>query len=204
MHLNLEQSSDGTVLGTYSSSLGGVGDLLGRFWGTEGKLELRQKSEGCEGTFKAILRAKGESLVGDYVGDDCLGIHFDGRFTLVPGHVQPEGLALVYGTINELRYAKQFHLTALEEYSDEREVIRRVLESNKLELVDNPLKADVLLGYGPLAGTITLRAGRVAWRAKELRIVWYCRDWPDNVNNIRKAEYCAQKFLTAYNEARRE
>ncbi len=205
LHVSLSQTPRGVVRGTYSSSIGGGGQVFGTVWAKEAKVELRQNVEGCPGLYKSTLRREGESLVGEYVGYDCTGAHLDGRFTLTPGIVLPSSseankVNLVFGSDLELRTATTVHIMAPPANIYEKEAIEFVLRSEDIPLQDSLLKADVLVVYGVLDGKPHVAAAKPVMEHNTLRIIWFCSEYPENLSTIRIAEYCARQFASAYAE----
>src|SRR5262249_11435248 len=82
LQLNLIQNSQGDVVGTYTSSLGGGGQVSGTLKDTEWTFELTQSIENCPGIFKGHGIFKGDTLSGSYKGTDCLGDHGSGTFAM--------------------------------------------------------------------------------------------------------------------------
>ncbi len=76
--LNLFPVNETSVVGTYTSSLGGGGTILGQLSGSRLDFELRQTVKDCPGTYKGSLIIHRDSGVGMYSGTDCLGPHENG------------------------------------------------------------------------------------------------------------------------------
>src|SRR5581483_3220896 len=82
LDFNLIQNSDGDVVGTYTSSLGGGGSIKGTVKDTDLSFELTQSLKDCPGVFKARGHLADTKIAGAYVGTDCLGDHGSGSFTM--------------------------------------------------------------------------------------------------------------------------
>ena len=80
--IDLVQSSDGQVVGNYSSSQGGKGEVKGVLAGTDFTFELTQTMESCPGTFRGKGVLEGDRIVGSYTGSDCLGDRGIGSLTM--------------------------------------------------------------------------------------------------------------------------
>jgi len=205
LHVNLVQDENGTVQGTYSSSLGGGGTILGTVWENEGKLELRQNVEGCPGVTKAVLRRTGASLDGEYVGFDCRGPHLNGRFTFSAGLASPKGddkpATLVQGSVLELRLVRTVYVLAQVEQTAERQVIESILQKRRVPLSDSAIKADLHLGYGFLEGRPFMAAARLVEEHNAIRIIWVCPSEEKRPEASRIAEHCTNEFADAYEKA---
>ena len=82
LYLNLFQVNEKSVVGTYTSSLGGGGTIVGSLSGSKLEFELTQAANKCPGTYKGYLMIHGDSGVGMYFGTDCLGPHEKGMITV--------------------------------------------------------------------------------------------------------------------------
>lgn len=71
--VRLTENSEGQVVGEYSSSRGGKGNVTGVVVGTQFSFELTQTVENCPGTFKGNGVLEGDRIIGTYSGSDCLG-----------------------------------------------------------------------------------------------------------------------------------
>jgi len=82
LDFNLIQNSDGQVVGTYTSSLGGGGMIKGTVMNADFAFELSQTIENCPGIYKAKGVSDGNRIIGTYTGSDCLGARGNGTFTM--------------------------------------------------------------------------------------------------------------------------
>jgi S1-C subfamily serine protease len=84
LEFNLIQNSDGQVVGTYTSSSGGGGQIKGIFAEREFRFELTQSIQNCPGIFKGsgALGDGRTSITGAYTGTDCLGDRGKGTFVM--------------------------------------------------------------------------------------------------------------------------
>ncbi len=87
LDFNLIQNSEGQVVGTYTSSLGGGGRIKGSLSDTQLAFELTQSIENCPGVFKARGIRNESKINGSYTGTDCLGDHGSGNFTMTRSNV---------------------------------------------------------------------------------------------------------------------
>ena len=71
---NLIQNSDGQVVGTYTSSLGGGGSIKGQLTGIDFRFELTQTIAGCPGIYKGVGTRIGDHIAGSYTGSIVSGI----------------------------------------------------------------------------------------------------------------------------------
>jgi S1-C subfamily serine protease len=85
LDFNLIQNSDGQVVGTYTSSLGGGGSIKGQLTETDFRFELTQTIQGCPGIYKGTGTRIGDHIAGSYTGNDCLGDRGTGTFTMTRG-----------------------------------------------------------------------------------------------------------------------
>ena len=85
LDFNLIQNSDGEVVGTYTSSLGGGGKIKGQLTEIDFRFELTQTIEGCPGIYKGDGTRIGDDITGSYTGNDCLGDRGKGTFTMTRG-----------------------------------------------------------------------------------------------------------------------
>ncbi len=85
LNFNLIQNSDGQVVGTYTSSLGGGGSIKGQLTGIDFRFELTQTIAGCPGIYKGDGTRIGDNIAGSYTGNDCLGDRGTGKFTMTRG-----------------------------------------------------------------------------------------------------------------------
>jgi hypothetical protein len=92
LEFNLIQNSDGQVVGTYTSSLGGGGKIKGQLTEIDFRFELTQTIEGCPGIYKGTGTRIGDHIAGSYTGNDCLGDRGNGSFTMTRGtNAEPIG-----------------------------------------------------------------------------------------------------------------
>jgi S1-C subfamily serine protease len=80
--ITLSQDSQGRVAGTYTASTGGGGTMRGQVFADHVEFELTQNIQGCPGVFKAVSGFLGDSMAGEYSGNDCLGFHPNGQFVM--------------------------------------------------------------------------------------------------------------------------
>jgi serine/threonine protein kinase len=85
LQFNLVQNSEGDVVGTYTSSLGGGGSLKASVQGQLLTFELTQSIKDCPGIFKGTVTVAGGKGTGKYGGTDCLGDHGHGTLTMTKG-----------------------------------------------------------------------------------------------------------------------
>jgi hypothetical protein len=85
LEFNLIQNSDGEVVGTYTSSLGGGGKIKGQLTEIDFRFELTQTIAGCPGIYKGTGTRIGDHIAGSYTGNDCLGDRGTGTFTMTRG-----------------------------------------------------------------------------------------------------------------------
>jgi TPR repeat protein len=141
VQFNLIQSSDGDVVGTYTSSLGGGGQIKGSIKNSQFAFELKQSLQNCPGIFKGTATIDGGKAVGTYTGTDCLGDHGKGTLTMNKGGGQPEpvksqpGVQITDGKPEELRGVKKIAVLAANNLRARNEVAQ-VLRDNGLEVVE--------------------------------------------------------------------
>ncbi len=82
VQFNLIESSDGDVAGTYTTSLGGGGQIRGSLKDSQFTFELKQTLQNCTGIFKGTAKVEVGKAVGTYTGTDCLGDHGNGSLTM--------------------------------------------------------------------------------------------------------------------------
>ncbi len=107
LDFNLIQNSDGQVVGTYTSSQGGGGQIKGLLSEIDFRFELTQTVKGCPGIYKATGTHIGDHIAGSYTGNDCLGDRGNGTFTMtraknpepVAGRAEPTPTT---GSINQV------------------------------------------------------------------------------------------------------
>ena len=206
LRLNLVQSDDGTIRGTYSSSLGGGGTVLGTAFGSRAKLQLTQNLQNCPGINEALLEKVGESFSGRYIGFDCVGLHLQGRFSLSPGvsltSDDSENPTMVQGSVLELGVVRTVYVFAAPENTAEKRIIESVLRRKGIPLLDEAIKADLLLLYFIFEDKPFLLAQRVILLHNTIRNVWVCpEDASYKLDPTRVADYCANEFTVAYAEA---
>jgi Trypsin-like peptidase domain len=139
VQFNLVESSDGDVMGTYTSSLGGGGQIKGSIKNSEFTFELKQSLQNCPGIFKATAKVDVGKAVGTYTGTDCLGDHGKGTFTMtkssgeqaVSSKTAPQ---IIEGQLQELRGVK-FVAVLAEGNLQARNEITRLLRENGFEVV---------------------------------------------------------------------
>ena len=139
VQFNLVESSDGDVMGTYTSSLGGGGQMKGSIKNSEFTFELKQSLQNCPGIFKGTAKVGVGKAVGTYTGTDCLGDHGKGTFTMtkssgeqaVSSKTAPQ---IIEGQLQELRGVK-FVAVLAEGNLQARNEITRLLRENGFEVV---------------------------------------------------------------------
>jgi hypothetical protein len=69
--------SGSTASGTFSTTLGGVGQISGTVSGDEFSFTAINQAPNCPGTFNGIsmANATGDQMSGTYAGSDCLGTY---------------------------------------------------------------------------------------------------------------------------------
>jgi hypothetical protein len=82
LDLDLTQGPEGQIVGTYTSSLGGGGQMKGQLTEIELRFEMTQTVAGCPGTYTGKGTRIGDHIAGTYTGNDCLGNHGNGTFTM--------------------------------------------------------------------------------------------------------------------------
>jgi hypothetical protein len=158
VQFNLIQNSEGDVLGTYTSSLGGGGEIKGSFKNSQFMFELKQSLKNCPGIFKGtatmVQLSSSEDigkLVGTYTGTDCLGDHGKGSLTMTKGVGQatpvkaPSAVQITDGKPAELRGVKYIAVLAAGNLPARNE-IARLLRENGFEVVE-PVRADLGLVF---------------------------------------------------------
>lgn len=154
VQFNLIQNSDGDVLGTYTSSLGGGGQIKGTFKNSQFLFELKQSLQNCPGIFKGTATMVQPSssedigkLVGTYTGTDCLGDHGKGSLTMTKrvGQAEPvktpSAVQITDGKPEELRGVKYIAVLAASNLPARNE-ITRILRDNGMQVVE-PNHADL-------------------------------------------------------------
>ncbi len=159
MQFNLIQNSEGAVVGTYTSSLGGGGRINGILADEVLAFELTQSLQGCPGIFKGTATVVPSSAsvevrqwYGTYTGTDCLGDHGNGNFTMnrgtVPGRPSPPAtpptptpptqakVEVVVGQVSELRGVKYVFVSADQNPAAQNEIAQRVAEVGLRTLTD--------------------------------------------------------------------
>jgi S1-C subfamily serine protease len=141
VQFNLIQSSDGDVVGTYTTSLGGGGQVKGSIQNSQFTFELKQSLQNCSGIFKGTATVEVGKAVGTYTGTDCLGDHGKGSLTMTktgapnePSKTQP-GVQITDGQSGELRGVRYIAVLA-ESNLPARNEITQILRDNGLQVVD--------------------------------------------------------------------
>ncbi|MGA2960444.1 MAG: hypothetical protein ABSD96_02140, partial [Candidatus Korobacteraceae bacterium] len=141
VQFNLIQSSDGDVAGTYTSSLGGGGQIKGSIKNSQFFFELKQSLQNCPGIFKGTATVDGGKAVGTYTGTDCLGDRGKGSLTMTKSAGQaepvktPSAVQITDGKLEELRGVKYIAVLA-ESNLPARNEITRILRDNGLQVVE--------------------------------------------------------------------
>ena len=140
VQFNLIQSSDGDVVGTYTSSLGGGGQIKGSIQNSQFTFELKQSLQNCSGIFKGTATVDVGKAVGTYTGTDCLGDHGKGSLTMTksgapnePSKTQP--VQITTGQLEELRGVKYIAVLADSNLPARNEIVQ-ILRDNGLQVVD--------------------------------------------------------------------
>lgn len=141
VQFNLIQNSDGDVVGTYTTSLGGGGQVKGSIQNSQFTFELKQSLQNCSGIFKGAATVEVGKAVGTYTGTDCLGDHGKGSLTMTktgapsePSKGQP-GVQITDGQLGELRGVRYIAVLA-ENNLPARNEITQILRDNGLQVVD--------------------------------------------------------------------
>jgi Trypsin-like peptidase domain len=140
VQFNLIESSDGDVVGTYTTSLGGGGQIKGSVKDSQFTFELKQSLQNCAGIFKGTAKLDVGKAVGTYTGTDCLGDHGKGSLTMTKSTGQAEpakqaGVQITDGQLAELRGVKYIAVMA-EGNLPARNEITQILRDNGLQVVD--------------------------------------------------------------------
>ncbi len=145
VQFNLIESSDGDVAGTYTTSLGGGGQIRGSLKDSQFTFELKQSLQNCSGIFKGTAKVEPGKAVGTYTGTDCLGDHGKGSLTMTKSSegsgetesakVQSKPVEITDGRLDELRGVR-FIAVLAESNLPARNEITRILRDNGLEVVD--------------------------------------------------------------------
>jgi len=146
VQFNLIESSDGDVAGTYTTSLGGGGQIRGSLKDSQFTFELKQSLQNCSGIFKGTAKVDAGKALGTYTGTDCLGDHGKGSLTMTKSGGnggQPEsaktpakpGVEITDGQLDELRGVKYIAVLA-ESNLPARNEITKILRENGLRVVD--------------------------------------------------------------------
>jgi S1-C subfamily serine protease len=140
VQFNLIQNSEGDVVGTYTTSLGGGGQIKGSIANSLFTFELKQSLQNCPGIFKGTATVDPGKAVGTYTGTDCLGDHGKGSLTMTRSAGQPEpaktqpGVQITDGQLAELRGVRYIAVLA-ESNLPARNEITRLLRENGLAVV---------------------------------------------------------------------
>lgn len=140
VQFNLIESSDGDVVGTYTSSLGGGGQIKGSVKDALFTFELKQSLQNCAGIFKGTATVDVGKAVGTYTGSDCLGDHGNGNFTMTKAVGQsepakPAPVQIADGQRSELRGVRYIAVLAESNLPARNEIIQ-VLRDNGFQVVD--------------------------------------------------------------------
>jgi S1-C subfamily serine protease len=146
VQFNLIESSDGDVAGTYTTSLGGGGQIRGSLKDSQFTFELKQSLQNCSGIFKGTAKVEAGKAVGTYTGTDCLGDHGNGSLTMTKSggsdqpvesaNAQPKPTtAITEGQLDELRGVRYIAVLA-ESNLPARNEITKILRDNGLQVVE--------------------------------------------------------------------
>jgi S1-C subfamily serine protease len=144
VQFNLIESSDGDVAGTYTTSLGGGGQIRGSLKDSQFTFELKQSLQNCSGIFKGTAKVNAGNAVGTYTGTDCLGDHGKGSLTMTKSgglaesaKTQPTapGVEITDGQLGELRGLRYIAVLAASNLPARNE-ITQILRQNGLQVVD--------------------------------------------------------------------
>ncbi len=187
--LNLFPVNETSVVGTYTSSLGGGGTILGQLSGSRLDFELRQTVKDCPGTYKGSLIIHRDSGVGMYSGTDCLGPHENGTMTVsrlsprsVPAQTPQQENPSVnsstfeYGDESELRGVKSVYVyTTGLQLNVHKDIIKNLKKNKKLAVIDDPEEADAVLRfnwnrkYNTPAKGYAFIGRRLVWEFEDIR-----------------------------------
>jgi hypothetical protein len=146
VQFNLMQSSDGDVVGTYTSSLGGGGQIKGSIRDAQFTFELKQSLQNCPGIFKGTATADAGRAIGTYTGTDCPGDHGKGSLTMTKNGASTETaktqpVQITEGQLDELRGVRYIAVLAASNLPARNEIMQ-VLRDNGFQVVD-PQHGDI-------------------------------------------------------------
>jgi hypothetical protein len=150
LQFNIVQNSAGDVVGTYTTSLGGGGQIKGALHDSELVFELTQSIRDCAGIFKGTAKVDINRAVGTYTGTDCQGDHGKGTFTMTkavssPAPQQPQTNAqIVDGQLAELRGVRRIFVSAEKNLPARNEIVQLLGEAGLRTVID-PREADLAL-----------------------------------------------------------
>src|SRR6185437_8428000 len=141
LQFNLVQNSAGDVVGTYTTSLGGGGQIKGVFNNSELSFELTQSIQNCAGIFKGIAKVDINAAVGTYTGTDCQGDHGKGTLTMTKAGSAPKPapqtkLQIVDGQLSELRGVRYIFVSADQNLPARNEIVQLLTESGLRTVTD--------------------------------------------------------------------
>ena len=187
LYLNLFQVNEESVVGTYTSSLGGGGTIVGLLSGSTLEFELTPAANNCPGTYKGYLMIHGDSGVGMYSGTDCLGPHEKGMITVsrlsprrIPVQIPQEENPSVnspdveYGYESELRNVKSVYVYTGRELGVRNDIIKNLKKDKALAVIDDRADADAVLvfnwdgKYGTPARGYAVVGTRLVWEYKDV------------------------------------
>ncbi|MGD0199199.1 MAG: trypsin-like peptidase domain-containing protein [Bryobacteraceae bacterium] len=149
---NLVQDSAGDVIGTYTTSLGGAGQIKGALKDSELVFELTQSTRGCAGVFRGTAKVEVDRAVGTYTGTDCQGDHGKGTLTMTRAGSSPQppprppNVQVVDGRADEMRGVRYVFVSAEKNLPARNEIVHLLTEGG-LRTVSDYHQADLLLYF---------------------------------------------------------
>lgn len=160
----LTQNSSGDVVGTYSASTGGGGTLVGKLRDGVFEFELTQSTTACPGIFKGKSGPLGNVISGTYYGNDCLGYHENGKFSLTrgqsaamnpppqpvspPATTPPPPVQFTHGDVSELAGIRKVYVFTGNDVILRSKIIEQLQKTDLVGLTENVAEADVVLVFG--------------------------------------------------------
>ena len=149
---NLVQDSQGDVIGAYTTSLGGAGQIKGALRDSELVFELTQSTRDCAGVFKGTAKVEVDKAVGTYTGTDCQGDHGKGTLTMTRAGSSPQpasrppSVQVGDGRADEMRGVRYVFVSAGKSLPARNEIVQLLTEGG-LKTVADYRQADLLLYF---------------------------------------------------------
>lgn len=153
-----------TVRGTYTSSAGGGGTIVGQLENDRFTFELTQSLQQCPGKFEGSADLRNSTMIGAYTGADCQGVHANGSFSMTkgaepfqpttpstpPGHGTSDQPIIQYGSVDELRGVHKVFIYGAD--PDVRiNMLKQFSKHPEVQVVGDIAAADAVLVFGAQA-----------------------------------------------------